>query len=379
MKFTWLSNAPWDPSGYGQQTRITTTRLAGLGHDIGIICFHGLQGGVMQMGPKITCFPQRFHPYGNDIAVPHTISWGAQFMVSLMDTWVMNPEEYVTGFKWIPWLPVDSDPIPQLIREKVNQAWKRISFSKFGTAQCQSVGMDCTYVPFGIETKILEPKNKQEARERLKMPLDKWIVGTVAMNKGNPSRKNFYEMMAAFAKFHEKYPDTFYWLQTDRGEGIADAVNLPELARNLGLVENQDYTFCNQYQNAVGYPPHYFADLYSAFDVHLLVSAGEGFGLPILEAQACGTPVITGDWTACPELVYAGRKIARKDAEPFYTMLASYQFRPHISAIVDALEEEYQHKTPTEKAVEAIRAEYDADLVIEKYWKPMLAEIEAGL
>jgi len=36
--------------------------------------------------------------------------------------------------------------------------------------------------------------------------------------------------------------------------------------------------------------------IYQSADVSILVSRGEGFGLPILESMACGTPVITTAW-----------------------------------------------------------------------------------
>lgn len=42
--------------------------------------------------------------------------------------------------------------------------------------------------------------------------------------------------------------------------------------------------------------------LYSAADAFLFPSLSEGFGLPILEAMACGTPVITSDRGAAPEV-----------------------------------------------------------------------------
>jgi len=44
------------------------------------------------------------------------------------------------------------------------------------------------------------------------------------------------------------------------------------------------------------------ADLYSAADLLLFPSFGEGFGLPIVEAMHSGTPVIAGDNTAMPEV-----------------------------------------------------------------------------
>jgi hypothetical protein len=49
-----------------------------------------------------------------------------------------------------------------------------------------------------------------------------------------------------------------------------------------------------------------------------------------------------------------------------------------VGAIDAALEEEYQHRSDTTEAVKKAQG-YDADYVTEHYWKPVLAEIEAGL
>jgi len=43
--------------------------------------------------------------------------------------------------------------------------------------------------------------------------------------------------------------------------------------------------------------------LYSAARVFVYPSRYEGFGLPVLEAMACGTPVVTGNVSSLPELV----------------------------------------------------------------------------
>jgi glycosyltransferase involved in cell wall biosynthesis len=53
--------------------------------------------------------------------------------------------------------------------------------------------------------------------------------------------------------------------------------------------------------------------LYSRADAFVFPSLYEGFGLPILEAQACGCPVLTSDRTSCPEVAGAGAVIV--DAE----------------------------------------------------------------
>lgn len=379
MKFTWLSNAPWAPSGYGQQTRINVPRLANevTGHKAGIIAYYGLEGGVLNMTPNVTVLPKRYHPYGNDIAVGHTQAWGARVMFSLTDVWVMNVEEYPKEMMWIPWFPVDHEPMPSIVRTKLNSAWKRIAMSKHGQSEARRHGLDSWYVPLCIETGTLFPQDKAESRKALGIPLDAWVVGIVGMNKGNPSRKNFVEQITAFARCKARHTDWFLFLQTDPGAGINDMVNLPELCAGLGLQPGKDYIFANPYYQSVGFPPQYFAQLYSAFDVLLMVTAGEGFGIPTIEAQACGCPVIGGDWMATSELVRSGRLVDKSDAEPFYSPMASNLYKPHIRAVELALEAE--HRKASKPAVEEIKAEYDADIVFETLWKPILAEIEAAL
>src|SRR5260370_15511421 len=44
-------------------------------------------------------------------------------------------------------------------------------------------------------------------------------------------------------------------------------------------------------------------EIYNLFDVMVLHTAGEGFGLPILEAMAAGVPVIATDYSSCVELL----------------------------------------------------------------------------
>ncbi len=380
MRFTWFSNAPWAPTGYGNQTRLFVPRLKRLGHEIAIIAFWGLEGGMINW-EDIPIYPKGLEQYGQDVLGAHTAHYRTNVCISLLDAWVFRPDMY-PGTLWIPWFPVDMQPIPPPVLRQIKRAFERIVFSRFAERMVREAGLDCYYVPHGVDTSIFRPYDeakRREWREKLGWPQDKFIVGMVAANKGTPSRKAFAPQLEAFAHLRRKHDDVFLYLHTTAGEhGEHGGMNLPEYLNYLGLVKDQDYVFCDRYHLLLGFPDEYMVAAYNAMDVHLLVSMGEGFGIPILEAQACGTPVITGEWTAMKEITFSGWKVPRSEADAWWTPLASYQFMPRSGAILECLEKAYHARGNQDyrKRARDGALRYDADRVVEKYWKPVLAEIE---
>jgi glycosyltransferase involved in cell wall biosynthesis len=121
------------------------------------------------------------------------------------------------------------------------------------------------------------------------------------------------------------------------------------------------------------------ASFYRSADVLLATSMGEGFGIPVVEAQGCGTPVIVSDFSAQPELVGAGWKVG---GQPWWDEAQeSILFTPAISAIVNRLKDAYAARGDNglrERAV-AKAAEYDTDKVFAERWVPLLVEMEKAL
>jgi len=104
-------------------------------------------------------------------------------------------------------------------------------------------------------------------------------------------RKNLLRVLKAFNKIKDDVPHSL--VMTGRvswgDTGIDDYVkknNLESRVKILGFVSEED-----------------LVTLYSTADLYLFPSLYEGFGLPILEAQACGCPVLTSNVTSMPEVV----------------------------------------------------------------------------
>jgi len=386
MKLTWLSNAPWTFTGYANQTALFTPRLQKAGHEMAVISFWGHEGTPINWN-GVQVFGKSFHPYAQDIMHSHSMTWGADAMLSLMDAWVVDTNG-LQGTKWIPWFPIDSEPLPKRIYDNVKKAYARLVFSKFGCEQMDNAGLDYHYIPHGADTNVFKPLDMMESREALKFPKDKFIVGMVAANKGNPPRKAFHQNIQAFAALQKKYKDCVLYLHTIDGmRGGDSAVELIPFIEAMGLsygyaftksAENADVIFADQYGLSLGYTDAMMAQIYSALDVKMLVSMGEGFGIPILEAQACGTPVIVGDWTAMSELCFSGWKVAKSDAIPVWNALHTFQYLPKSEAIAEKLEAAYKMRGNLDyrKRARDGAMKYDADKIIEKYWLPTLKIIE---
>jgi glycosyltransferase involved in cell wall biosynthesis len=115
-------------------------------------------------------------------------------------------------------------------------------------------------------------------------------------------------------------------------------------------------------------------------NVLMLASRGEGFGIPVIEAQACGTPVIVTDWTAQPELVRDHGYIA-DGQEEWDEMQESWWKIPHIGHILQGLENNYTDTKMgrVDRAALAKKMyEYDADFVYMTKWEPLFQKIFKG-
>ena len=298
-------------------------------------------------------------------------------VITLMDVWTLDHRS-LAGMRLASWCPVDHDPIPPLTVAYFELSGARpIAMSRFGEDRMRRVGLDPLYVPHAVDTSVFRPREDErlDVRDALGVPADAFVVGMVAANKGSAvPRKSFPWVFQAFARFHERHPEAILYLHCEK-LGHYDGINMEALAIACG-VPLEALRFTDQVEMQVGIAGESLAYLYSLMDVLCSPSMGEGFGIPIIEAQACGVPVIVSDWTSMPELVGAGWKVGGQ--RHYNAGQGSWFLTPSVQEIEEALERAHAEAAGLRTKAARFAQVYSVERVLEKFWKPVLASLERG-
>ena len=391
MKLLIHSNSPKSPTGYGVQVAMLATRLAADGHEVAVSCTHGQENGIgvweTPLGHKIRLYPRRFTPHGADILHGHANHFfegdpKSGWIIPLIDVWALR-SPYLKEYQIAAWTPIDHIEAPPDVVEFFDETRAvAITMSHHGESCLARKGINSTYIPLAVDTKAFKSTRSLEiagekvsARTLFGLHDHAFVVGVVAMNKGMIlDRKSFGEMLYAFGRFRLTHPDAVLFMHTDAGG--ADGISLYDLARDAGIPA-QSLVFSDQYAYTMGFSTEMMAAVYTSCDVLLSTSHGEGFGTPVIEAQACGTAVIVSNATAQPELVGLDAGWLVNGQRQWDQSQRSPVFCPFIDDIVDALEQAY-HADLDEMQASAIAsaAHYDIDLVYNQFWRPFIASLE---
>lgn len=378
-KLIWHSNAPWAPTGYGQQTGLFLAAVKDHYPELACSSFYGLEGAPITWD-GVPVFPGIGGQFGDDHLVQHARHYfggdpRGGIVVTLMDVWVLDAR-WAEQLNMACWVPVDHEPAPPKVSEFfVASGAVPIAMSRFG--QQQLGRLDPLYVPHAIDTDAYRPQDKAKVRQEVGFPADGFLVGMVAANKGRPSRKGFSQALQAFARFAESHDNAYLYLHTTVNPGVAAGEDIPALLQALGIPQSR-VMIADQYRVLFDpFSQQSMAKIYSAMDVLLNPAAGEGFGIPVLEAQACGTPAIVTDFTAMREVCGAGWHV---DHDPVWTGLNSWQATPRVDDIVSALEDCHaMSKTARQKLSAGARAhamQYSLPRVMAQHMLPALRTVE---
>jgi glycosyltransferase involved in cell wall biosynthesis len=384
VRITFYSNAPFTPTGYGNQTRLTVARMAAAGHDVAVAANWGLSGTILEIdGIKI--MPTGEDIYSNDIVVAHHMAWTKNkgWLITLYDVWPFSPEEMANAKHLASWVPVDHLPATVATVDYFRKSGAMpIAMSKFGQKMLQNAGFDARYVPHGIDLDVFKPTEVMEsggelARDFLKIPADAFLVTMNGKNKSE--RKAYGQAFQALGAFMRKRKDVYLYVHADQAKG-GGGIDLLLLATACGM-DLERVRWADRYGMKIGAITETdLAAIYTASDVFLLASKGEGFGIPVIESMACGTPAIVSDFSAQPELVEDTGYLVAGQFE-WDAGQGAWWFDPSVVDMIRALEDSYAFRGIPEVGLHAIAkaAEYEVNRVFAESWMPILAEMEEAL
>ena len=152
-----------------------------------------------------------------------------------------------------------------------------------------------TLIPNGVDATVFYPYDKQSVRKFYNIPKDAIVFLFSAYNIWD-KRKGLDRVIAALESL--SLPNTcLICIGEDEGKST------PETSFRIiqtGKIDNQNY----------------IAELYSASDFFIQASYEESFGQTILEAMACGTPVVSTCCGISPDLIFDFNGIICKGYDP---------------------------------------------------------------
>lgn len=133
----------------------------------------------------------------------------------------------------------------------------------------------------GIDTSVFKPMATTEARQLLNLPPNKKIILFAAKGGGDRERKGIEYVYEAMEKF--KYDPNIFWVTI--GGGHTDKTS----EQNLSVPYISDKNLLAKY--------------YAASDMFIFPSMADNCPLVILEAMACGLPIVSFKTGGIPELI----------------------------------------------------------------------------
>jgi glycosyltransferase involved in cell wall biosynthesis len=240
-------------------------------------------------------------------------------------------------FHWILMPTVDSEPQQEDWIDTFLEADAIFTYSDWGAEVLKKQSSNkINYIDTASPGVDLSVFNIIEDSKRIKTKLginpDTIIVGSVMRNQ---KRKLIPELLFSFRKLldtleknnpelgkklflylHTSYPDAGWDIpELLKETRLSNKVLFTYVCGRCGNVES--HTFSHPVQTckkcyevtsrlpsvAIGVPNNILAEIYNVFDVYVQYAICEGFGMPQVEAAACGVPVITIDYSAMCDII----------------------------------------------------------------------------
>lgn len=301
------------------------------------------------------------------------------------DPWMFDYQSCSHLRKFFNWVVMPAmDSIPQKIEwlTSFNTADILVPYTEWAMEYLS--GFNNLYpktTPAGVDSSVFKITNNK--KERMGLPTDSFVVGAVMRNQ---RRKLIPALFEVIKRVKEKHPNTILYLHTTFPEMAG--WNIPSLLIDFELIDSVYFTYkckkckvfypskfigpqtfckkcgeftCGMSNTMDGISDHEMVDIYNMFDLYIQYAICEGFGMPQIEASACGVPVASVDYSAMSEIV---RNIG---GFPIKLASLSYEIESHakraypdidetIKIIIDYIEssQDYKHSKKEETVEKTI-------------------------
>jgi len=322
----WISAAAYATTGYGRICKEVVSRLIYKNHkiiNIGGIGGTTVWGGKLnypvelpvqspENNSKITkqrtikvnipIVPTIGHMAGKDVINVYIQKYNLQLLIAHWDCFAINYLQHL-NIPTIAHIPIDA-PFTRNMYNDVKNCDKIVAFSKFGYNELlkwfkpDRLG----YIPHGIEInewKMFGDIKKSKLAAKYFGSSETLNILSVCANIGE--RKQIPFKLLVFKEFLKNHPKSKLFLFTNPTVHFPKGYNIRGFVNQLGL---EDHVFFPKYDPIIEpWSIKELVELYNSADIYLTTTLGEGFGVPMLESMACGTPVVGPRNSTIPELV----------------------------------------------------------------------------
>jgi glycosyltransferase involved in cell wall biosynthesis len=191
------------------------------------------------------------------------------------------------------------------------------------------------------------------------LPKERKIANVVSSNTG--WRKNFPVIFEAWANVLKTFPDALLYVHSDPSGYFSDGINLFKVMELYGVPE-VSVIFPPLWEYSCGALGTNFLNLvYNASNVHINACYGEGFGIPMIEAQAAGCPVVAPKFGGAGEVTKTGWLC---NGKMINTVPGALQMMVDVNEMTEAILAALE-ASPIRKAVSEHVEEYEIDNVLE--------------
>ena len=262
-----------------------------------------------------------------------------------------DPDKVLLRYRPIlSYVPCDGTNMPTPWTKVIPQVSNVLAMSEWG----QKAYQPSKLVYHGVDTELWWPiwekpkttstgivcKTKNDCKRAFGMDPDHFLVGRIDTNT---ARKDYPALVKALWPLMKKNWDIEAWFHCEQSTIKDNGVRFAALFTREETVDAKRFRFPGLHNSFEGWVQQDVNVLLSAFDAFVSTSRGEGFGLTLLEAAACGIPIVAQNVSAIPEVVGPGG-ILLEPKDTFTVPSGEDVWLPDIPAFTEAIDRLYQSK-----------------------------------